>query len=88
MDNRRGYLREDITPLTHFGIISGYMSAIVLALYITHESVQHLYANPVRLWPLWPLLLWWISRLWWCLHRQTLLEDPLRFALKDPQYIV
>ncbi|NDD66442.1 hypothetical protein EBZ35_02165 [bacterium] len=83
-DSRRGYVKDDITPLTHFGIVSGYLSVMVLALYITHESVQRLYANPSWLWLLCPMLWWWISRLWWRLHRQTLREDPLRFALKDP----
>jgi hypothetical protein len=44
-----------------------------------------LYRVPAMLWFAVPLLLYWMSRVWFLAHRGELHEDPLLFALRDPQ---
>ncbi|MBL8529135.1 MAG: hypothetical protein JNL68_15720, partial [Burkholderiales bacterium] len=42
-----------------------------------------LYARPVALWALCPLLLYWISRVWMKTHRGEIDDDPVVFAARD-----
>ena len=46
------------------GIAAGYMSVLVLALYINSPDISSLYRQPHFIWPLCGLLLYWISRIW------------------------
>lgn len=80
----RGYRTADLETLAQFGIVSGYLSALVLALYIDSADVTALYAEPRLLWLVCPLLLYWISRVWLLARRGILHEDPVVFALTDP----
>jgi 4-hydroxybenzoate polyprenyltransferase len=80
----RGYRTADLETLAQFGIVSGYLSALILALYIDSADVMALYAEPRLLWLVCPLLLYWISRVWLLARRGTLHEDPVVFALTDP----
>jgi len=81
----RGYRVEDLPLLAVFGSISGFMSVLVLALYINSSKVMQFYPNPGALWLLCPLLLYWISRIWLLAYRGELSDDPLDFAAKDPR---
>jgi hypothetical protein len=36
------------------------------------------------LWFVAPVLLYWISRVWFLAHRGRLQDDPVKFALTDP----
>lgn len=80
----RGYLAGDGALLAMLGTSSGYLSVLVFALYVTSPQVAVLYRAPGILWFACPLLLYWISRVWFLAHRGTLSEDPLVFALRDP----
>ena len=80
----RGYRPQDLSQLNVLGSASGYLSVLVLALYINSEHISTLYRHPQAFWALCPLLLYWISRLWLLTHRGEMLEDPVVFALKDP----
>ncbi|HEU5304637.1 MAG TPA: UbiA family prenyltransferase, partial [Gemmatimonadales bacterium] len=73
---RRGYLRGDREWLGSMGGASGYLSVLVLALYINSEEVVALYRNPLLLWLICPLLLLWISRMWLLAHRGRIHQDP------------
>jgi 4-hydroxybenzoate polyprenyltransferase len=85
----RGYIAADIGLLTPLGVSSGYISVLVIALYVNSESVRILYRHPSVLLLICPLILLWISRLWMAAHRGTMTEDPVVFALKDwSSYIV
>ena len=55
----------------------------VLALYIDSAPARQLYATPQVLWLVCPLLLYWISRLWFKTHRGEMHDDPVVFALRD-----
>lgn len=79
----RGYRAGDLDALLSFGTASGCVAALVLALYINGEQVTELYRYPEAIWPLCPLLLYWISRVWILARRGELHEDPVLFAIRD-----
>lgn len=79
----RGYRADDLECLRSLGTASGYISVLVLALYINSAKVTTLYNNPQVLWLICPLLLYWISRVWFLAHRGEVDTDPVVFALKD-----
>jgi 4-hydroxybenzoate polyprenyltransferase len=81
---RRGYLRGDREWLGSMGGASGYLSVLVLALYINSEDVVALYRIPLLLWLICPLLLFWISRMWLLAHRGRIDQDPIVAAVRDP----
>ncbi len=79
----RGYYPTDLEMLSSLGAASGYLSVMVLALYIQDASLSHLYSNPKYIWLACPLLLFWISRTWMLTHRGQMHDDPVVFAAKD-----
>jgi 4-hydroxybenzoate polyprenyltransferase len=79
----RGYTVSDMPLLESLGAASGYVSVLVLALYINSSDVLAIYSTPMVLWMLCPLLLFWISRVWLLAHRGEMHDDPVVFALKD-----
>nr|QKW93629.1 decaprenyl-phosphate phosphoribosyltransferase [Cystobacter sp.] len=79
----RGYEAGDYEQLAMLGVSSGYLSVLVLALYITSKEVTALYLHPERLWLLCPVMMYWVGRVWLLAHRGQVNEDPLVFALKD-----
>jgi 4-hydroxybenzoate polyprenyltransferase len=81
---RRGYIRGDREWLGSMGGASGYLSVLVLALYINSEQVIALYQAPLLLWLICPLLLFWISRMWLLAHRGRMDQDPIVATVRDP----
>lgn len=79
----RGYTREDEPLLFSMGIASGYMSVVVIALYINSDEVKSLYLSPQVLWLVCPLMLYWISRMWLKTSRRQMHDDPIVFAMRD-----
>lgn len=84
----RGYISEDLGMLSSLGASSGYLSVLVLVLYIQDSSTISLYAQPKFIWLACPLLLFWISRVWMLTHRGQMNDDPVVFALKDRVSII
>ena len=82
--HRRGYLRGDREWLGSMGGASGYLSVLVLALYINSEQVVALYRSPLHLWLACPLLLFWTSRMWLLAHRGRIHDDPIVATVRDP----
>ena len=79
----RGYVASDLPALGSFGISSGFISVLVLVLYVMSPEVTLLYLHPQRLLFVCPLLLYWIGRIWMRTTRGTMHEDPVVFALTD-----
>jgi 4-hydroxybenzoate polyprenyltransferase len=80
----RGYQPRDLGALRSMGIASGFLSVLVLALYIDSPNGQLLYQQPQWLWAGVPVMLLWIMRIWLKTGRRELHgEDPLQFALQD-----
>jgi len=81
----RGYHATDIEMIRSLGPASGYVSILVVALYINGPDVQHLYHRPWLIWLICPILLYWISRVWLLAHRHQMPHDPVLFSLRDNQ---
>ena len=79
----RGYYVEDLPMLQSLGSASGYLSVLVLALYINSPEIQALYSRPKAIWFLCMLMLYWVSRVWMQASRGLMHDDPVVFALKD-----
>jgi len=79
----RGYHVEDLAVLQSFGTASGYMSVLVLALYINSADILPLYHRPKIIWTLCVVMLFWISRVWMTAHRGKMHDDPVVYALRD-----
>lgn len=84
----RGYVVSDLPLLESLGGSCGYLSILVLALYINSPEVNVLYSQPKALWALCPILLFWISRVWFKTHRGEMHDDPIVFAAKDTISII
>jgi 4-hydroxybenzoate polyprenyltransferase len=84
----RGYETSDINMLTSAGISAGYISILVIALYINSSKVSSIYNTPEILWFICPLLLYWIGRLWIITSRGNMHEDPIVFGLRDRTSII
>jgi len=79
----RGYHVEDLSVLQSLGTAAGYLSVLVLALYINSPDIQALYHRPKAIWMLCVLMLYWISRMWMTAHRGKMHDDPVVYALQD-----
>lgn len=79
----RGYLVSDISIIETLGPTCGYLAVLVMALYINSDFVKRVYAVNWPLWLMCPLLMYWITRVWFLAKRKILSEDPVIFAIKD-----
>jgi 4-hydroxybenzoate polyprenyltransferase len=80
----RSYVVDDLALLRSCGPASGYLSVLVLALYVNSKEVVELYHTPTALWLVGPFILYWITRVWFLAHRGKLEDDPMVFTVKDP----
>jgi 4-hydroxybenzoate polyprenyltransferase/phosphoserine phosphatase len=81
----RGYLVGDMPVLMSVGTGSGLVSVMVFALYINNAALAGTFSQPMWLWLVPPLLLYWVSRIWMKAHRGEVDDDPVVFAVKDWQ---
>jgi 4-hydroxybenzoate polyprenyltransferase len=80
----RAYRVEDLEIMSSVGPASGYLSVLVLALYVNQSNlVGTLYRSPSLLWLLCPVMLYWTTRVWFLARRRKLTEDPILFAMRD-----
>ena len=79
----RGYHVDDLPLITQMALASGYISVLVMALYINSAQVMQLYSQPMVLWIICPILLYWLSRMVLIAHRGQMHDDPVVFAIKD-----
>lgn len=79
----RGYLRDDMPLIECVGATSGCLAVLVMAIYLNSPLAVQLYHYPLLLWLICPILLYWITRIWFLARRRMLIEDPLMFALRD-----
>ncbi|WNC51868.1 MULTISPECIES: UbiA family prenyltransferase [unclassified Thermosynechococcus] len=79
----RGYHIDDLPIISMMAIGAGYVSILVLALYINSPQVQLLYTRPQVLWGICCVLLYWITRTIMITHRGLMHDDPIVYAIKD-----
>ncbi|NDW06638.1 UbiA family prenyltransferase [Jiella sp. 40Bstr34] len=79
----RGYVDADLETLAQAGMTSGFAAVMVLALYINSPEVTTHYNIPWLVWPLCPILLYIIVRIWVLARRGHMHDDPVVFMLQD-----
>ena len=79
----RGYYPDDLEMISSLGAASGYLSVMVLALYIQDHATVAMYRNPQIIWAACPVLLFWITRLWLLTNRGDMHADPVIYAVTD-----
>lgn len=79
----RGYSVIDLDIVQKLGISSGFISLLILSLYINGDQVSVLYQQPELIWLTIPILLYWIMRMWFVAHKGKMTDDPIIFAIKD-----
>jgi 4-hydroxybenzoate polyprenyltransferase len=84
----RGYVAVDFEMVGQAGVSSAFAAALVLALYIHSKEMQEMYTLPWALWPLCPLVLYMLLRIWMLARRRMLHEDPVVFIMRDWRSLV
>lgn len=79
----RGYHVDDLPIVAQMAIASGYVSVLVMALYLNSPAVRDLYSTPEAFWGICLVLLYWISRMVMVTHRGGMHDDPIVYAVKD-----
>ena len=79
----RGYYGSDKLLIKLLGVNSGYMSILVLALYLNSEIINILYKTPEYMWVAVITFLSWINWIWIKSSRNQVHHDPILFVLKD-----
>jgi len=79
----RGYTVKDLEIVAMMSLGAGYVSVLVMALYVNSPVVMELYSTPAALWGICFVLLYWISRIVMITHRGHMDDDPVLFAAKD-----
>lgn len=81
--NGRGYFRSDSPLILSLGVSSGLGSVIVMMLYLNSPEILELYSSPEFVWCSIPVLLFWISYIWFQTQRGNMNDDPVIFAITD-----
>ena len=81
--SRRGYRASDLTILQMLGSASAFASSVVLALFVGSTAASAQYQSPALLWPIVPLILFWLCRLWLLTVRGSTHDDPLIYVARD-----
>lgn len=79
----RGYHVSDLPIISMIALGAGFVSVLVLALYLDTPDVRHLYRQPNILWGIFAVQLYWITRIVLITHRGEMHDDPIVFAVKD-----
>lgn len=79
----RGYHVDDLPIVSTIAIGAGYVSVLVMTLYVNSPAVIELYAHPEALWGVCAVLLYWITRTVMVAHRGHMHDDPVVYAAKD-----
>jgi 4-hydroxybenzoate polyprenyltransferase/phosphoserine phosphatase len=79
----RSYHIDDLPMIGTMILASGYVSVLIMALYLNSPAVDKLYSNPTALWGICPVLLYWISRMAMVTHRGQMHDDPIVYAITD-----
>jgi hypothetical protein len=69
--------------LKYTGIFSSAIAIGIFAFYITDPKTTELYAEPLILWAIFPLISYLLFRIWKTALKGEMSEDPVLFALTD-----
>jgi len=83
----RAYVYQDTQVLFGFGILSAYISVLVLSLYIYQGQVSLLYKHPDFMWGIVILLAYWKTSLWFKASHAKVKDDPVKHIVTDRESI-
>jgi 4-hydroxybenzoate polyprenyltransferase len=84
----RGYRSEDWHALQSLAGAAGFVSVLILFLYLNSDAVNALYRQPLMLWGVGPILIYWIGRIVLIAGRGEMQEDPVIFAATDKASLI
>lgn len=79
----RGYVVDDLPIISMIAIGAGYVSVLVMTLYVSAPAVVEHYAHPQALWGVCAVLLYWTTRIVMVTHRGQMHDDPVVYAARD-----
>lgn len=79
----RGYGTGDLAVVSQMATASGFVSVLVLMLYLNEPEVQARYAFPELLWGVALVTLYWVARTVLLAARGQMADDPVVFAARD-----
>ncbi|MBP0440749.1 UbiA family prenyltransferase [Tianweitania sediminis] len=79
----RGYRPEDQDVIAQAGMGAAFAAVVVMALYIDSSAVSEQYNHPYVMWPLAPIVLYMIMRIWILARRDEMHDDPVVFIITD-----
>jgi 4-hydroxybenzoate polyprenyltransferase len=79
----RPYRIEDLPALYAMATASGFVSILVLALYMNSDVVRAVYSHPERMWFACIPFMLWIGRVLLLTHRGEMHDDPIVYAATD-----
>jgi len=84
MRESRGYTALDLPLLLPFGAGSALAAGMIFVVYLVEERFpSNIYSNPGWLWFIFPVLMFWLLRMWRLAVHGRMDDDPVLFALKD-----
>lgn len=81
----RPYKPTHYPTLFQIGITIAAGSGLILIGYLLSNKVVEFYKNPLYLWGILPLIIYWFWRIWNRVKKGILHDDPLVFAVSDLQ---
>ena len=84
----RDYYSSDKLLVKILGINSGYISVLILALYLNSDIIIILYQDPKWMWGIVISFLFWVNWIWLKAHRNLANDDPVIFIIKDKASIL
>ncbi len=87
--SNRGYRAEDAGLTLGLGLATATAVPLILVLYIIESAwPSGIYSAPEALWATPVLISIWLMRVWLLANRGELHDDPVVFAIKDPQSLL
>ncbi len=84
----RGYHVDDIPFMKAMALSSGYLSVLLLAMYLNSPAVLDLYTNPEYMLGACLVLFYWLTHIIFVTHRGFMNDDPIVYAFKDRRSLV
>ena len=79
----RNYYVKDIDNVKLVGLISSYISLIILSFYIYSNNAKLYFTQPNIIWFLVLILFIWINYMWFNAAKNKIFNDPVIYALKN-----
>lgn len=84
----RGYRLKDRPMVAALGMLAGYASVLILALYFMSQTVAQLYDSPIWLWGICGILIYWNHRVYTITSSGKMHDDPVVFATTDTKSLI